>query len=632
MKEQLLEFLQKYPYVSFDLFDTLVFRSFEKPMDVFDAVEYIYNNNNEHDNVLKGFCKQRHLAEIQARDAANGSEITIDTIYALLPYSKDERETLEMLEKRVEIENIIPNRVMIDILLQLQKIGKHILITTDMYLDRNTIDEILHRIHVENYELFLSSETIVTKASGKMFPKILKKLHISNLDIVHIGDNAISDIQSANEAGIRAYLRIAPIQQVSFYFPYMKGIVAKHLHSYIINTTFENLNELGPAYRIGFNVLGPIVESFCKWVKYQAKVRNAQRIVFVAREGHLLKNVYDSLFPDDFDKTEYVYLNKNILRFPCLFLNPTEEQFLNTIPNRKSYSVKELLGYLFIEQPAIFLTDLPCRIDLSESKVLLRKDILKGKYHLFFSTVFEKLNHRFQEQYNYLIRYLRSKNIIGSDFLLVNNSINGNGQIMLEMVMQKANIPGKIYGLQFTRSRQCKRRLKDRSVGWITDGNLPLRYTMTFDRCALLLEHLMFEPTGTALYFKRTSEDIIPVFERQVKEENNYTTIAEIQRYALLFVKDYQKKLPMYYGPKSIEFLYLLVDSPLYEDVVLLSTLYDDEPNGGKSLPEAMDWQIALMMLNNEKDMKIKIKFYFSFLHDRYKALGSKIKSMLNLK
>lgn len=84
------------------------------------------------------------------------------------------------------------------------KRGENVIITTDMYLDRNTISQILSGIGIIEYTLFLSSETGYTKQTGNLFNYIISNLNIQNSELVHIGDNKRSDYDNAIAKGINA--------------------------------------------------------------------------------------------------------------------------------------------------------------------------------------------------------------------------------------------------------------------------------------------------------------------------------------------------------------------------------------------------------------------------------------------
>ena len=75
-----------------------------------------------------------------------------------------------------------------------------------MYLPQYVIENILHNLGYTDYEmLFLSSTLHKKKSSGKLFSYILKKLSIPAKNILHIGDNVISDYLMPKLYGINSY-------------------------------------------------------------------------------------------------------------------------------------------------------------------------------------------------------------------------------------------------------------------------------------------------------------------------------------------------------------------------------------------------------------------------------------------
>ena len=106
--------------------------------------------------------------------------------------------------------------------------------------------------------------------------------------------------------------------------------------------------------------------------------------------------------------------------------------------------------------------------------------------------------------------------------------------------------------------------------------------------------------------------------------------IAAVQENALRFAKGYGAAFPLYTGERTIRALERLIDVPMQEDVEALAVLFDDEMYESKSLPEAMHWQVALMMLRKDSDAKIRAKRAQNKLYDCYKAFGSQIKALLH--
>ena len=138
-KQQLIPF----HYVSFDVFDTLIFRTVTNYKSIFDIVTIKYQE--KYGELLKSFPKARILAEHKARKAQKGKEINIEMIYENLPYDHITRNRLRNIEEQCEIQNVIPNTIMIDILLWCKKQNKKIIITTDMYLPRSVFEKIMKK-------------------------------------------------------------------------------------------------------------------------------------------------------------------------------------------------------------------------------------------------------------------------------------------------------------------------------------------------------------------------------------------------------------------------------------------------------------------------------------------------------
>ena len=114
LEEKVNKIINNYKYVSFDIFDTLIFRTVKNPEDIFDIVEYRYNSILGNRKV-HGFRKNRIKAERMARSLNNHHEITINRIYELLPYKSEVKTKLMDIEKQIEVENCVPNVPMINV-------------------------------------------------------------------------------------------------------------------------------------------------------------------------------------------------------------------------------------------------------------------------------------------------------------------------------------------------------------------------------------------------------------------------------------------------------------------------------------------------------------------------------------
>lgn len=619
--ETMLQIVKDYEYVSFDMFDTLMFRTVPKPEDIFDLVEHVYNSR--YSEKITTFRNNRVKCEITARDSHPEREITFDEIYSRLPYTKSELQDLAAIEKELEISNVVPNMPMIELYRECIAAGKSVVIVTDMYLDRSVLESILKKIGIESvFRLFISAEEGVTKKSGKLFPVVVSKLGIQPEKIIHMGDNEYSDIRMAKEAGITAKVRLMHKNSCKLYSMGYNTIEYKHLNCF--------LSCLGraetPEDRLGYSVMGPVCYEFCKWIHMNKQKRGYRKVFFVSREGYLLKMVYDKMYPND--DTTYIYLNKNLLRFPVLNVECTVESLLSTMPMKDVYSVSDILEVFGVAKKDEFIKE------YYKDKVCLndefrRNDIIEGKHNGFFDILFKVFREQFATQYEYLCKYMIENEITEDKCILVNNSINGNGQILLSKIFKHANIDADILGMQFVRSRKCRKALEKESLGWLTDSDLGKVYTMLFNRYALLLEHMMFEPSGTALRYEMDDGGrCFVVCAKQKEELINNTTVHKIQQGALDFVSDYADNADISMGNQIIKILTKLYGRPYKEDAVLLSDLYDEDYDGTDKLITKMKWRQIGYVIGDSYFKNICVNIY-DCLYDYVKCAGSCIRERL---
>ena len=584
-KETILASLSHYQYISFDVFDTLIFRTFCHFTDVFEAVEMECMRRYKKGAI--GFKDARIRAEREARKLRKGKDVTLDMIYNCLPYENDLRNVLKEIEKDVEVLNCVPNQVMVDVVNECRKCGKIIVITTDMYLPRDVFNRIFSKIGIEYDYLFISGEVGVTKRSGDLFPIILNRLGIMPSDLVHIGDDLNNDIIQPNKYGIKA---IEGIQDTMYSVPYSvpsdnKNICGNHLNSFLARGLQSHAHSAD--FVLGYTIVGPLLWEFCEWIHRIREAQGLDKLLFVAREGWLIKKCYERMYPEDKGFVGYICLNKNLLRLPSLAKGDVVDKFIRSIPMRTVLQWKDILKYLAIEDYNEFILILRQQFGGYDfDKSVYRKDLLnnnKVKYILQFVIEYQKKT--IKDQCNMLFDYLDRFGFLTNRIGLVNNSMNGSGQSLIEEFLINRGITPHIYGIQFVRSHKCVSLLSDRSAGWINDFYKPSYKTAKFGRNSLLLEHMLFEPQGTAVSFiKSNSGEIDALCEQPRKEIENIDVIASIQEAALLFIQEYKDCLPIAVGKLGYERYLRFLLFPRKEEAMLLCNLWDDDVEEDKQL------------------------------------------------
>lgn len=206
--------------LTLDVFDTLLLRNTKSETQRFREVANIHENlfNKKGLDISRDclFCarliahktgyKTAPLVE-KCRDAS------IDHIFDLylkllgLPGSKDMIEQLITIELEYEKKNLRLNRKIYELACQFQKKGGRVLLISDMYLKKKHLYELLNYFcgYIFYSDIFVSSEFSASKFCGILYDILLDTQKLKAWQVVHVGDNFISDYLSPQSKGIHAF-------------------------------------------------------------------------------------------------------------------------------------------------------------------------------------------------------------------------------------------------------------------------------------------------------------------------------------------------------------------------------------------------------------------------------------------
>ncbi|MBR1383486.1 MAG: hypothetical protein IJ555_06715 [Ruminococcus sp.] len=184
-------------YVSFDIFDTLISRKTGKPVQLFEYMEKQL--------CMPGFSEKRIKAERDARNKSQNGEVTLKEIYQSFEgVSPDKAEELCRKELEAELSVCRFNKRLKKLYRQCIE-NKKVILTSDMYLTSEMMEKLLESCGIRGYErLFISCEAGVSKRSGELYRYVLSELGISPKQLVHIGNDIMTDDICACLKGIRA--------------------------------------------------------------------------------------------------------------------------------------------------------------------------------------------------------------------------------------------------------------------------------------------------------------------------------------------------------------------------------------------------------------------------------------------
>lgn len=299
--------IDKHKVISFDIFDTLLVRPYMKPVDVFYHLERT--------DRVEGFADARIEAELRAREIhSDKQEITLDEIYEQLDpiYGP-------MKQREIEFETQIlqPNPEMKQVFDYALRQGKKVIITSDMYLPQEMINDILIQKGFSGFEkLYLSNTHRLVKWTSDLFRKVLNDLSLKPSDMLHIGDNKISDFKQPKKLGISCILYRTIARQFIKSNEYLYDLWIKNTNSWDISVILGVLAirwkkiQMGLAESdywngLGYFYGGPAVYAYMRYLKDIVDKNDISQVLFVARDGYSLQKSFNMMAPDI--QNAYIY-------------------------------------------------------------------------------------------------------------------------------------------------------------------------------------------------------------------------------------------------------------------------------------------------------------------------------------
>jgi HAD superfamily hydrolase (TIGR01549 family) len=300
----LKERIDKAEAVSFDLFDTLIMRKTILPSDVFDIME---NNMS----TILGKEIQFKVPRIAAEKYCYSldSNYDIHNIYRrlekTLDLSAEDAKKLKNAEIETEISISLPRIKIAELYRYAVSQGKKVCITTDTYLDHNSITAIISSCGIPNPQnLFISCEMKRSKLSGTMWEYI--KEHYKTNNMLHIGDNEIGDFEMPQRHGVSPFLVKNGYDLMTLSLGSLLeraenrddrlalGLIAARFFNdpFTICSTKGRLS-VNTMFDIGYLCFGPLIYSFIRWLIEKVQAIDSGRVLFFARDGYLLKELYD---------------------------------------------------------------------------------------------------------------------------------------------------------------------------------------------------------------------------------------------------------------------------------------------------------------------------------------------------
>lgn len=280
--------LARYDVISFDLFDTLVFRSTASPLDVFWLVgEELYISN---------YRKIRHDIEVECRQHSETGEVSIEDIYRVI----EERFGVELsagvqCELEMEYRVCFANPYMKAVVEALTQMGRRMIVTSNMYLHRDQLQELLKRCGYALDEIYVSCDMGCSKRHGQLQRKV--NVLLGHQRVVHVGNHYRMDVEGSRMAGWSAYYYPNVNELGKPYLPKEMSVLCGSVYAALVNTTLMNGLPQDPYYEYGYAYVGYLVVGFLQWIDRLVRTESIDKLLFVARDMDVVYRAYQLYAP-----------------------------------------------------------------------------------------------------------------------------------------------------------------------------------------------------------------------------------------------------------------------------------------------------------------------------------------------
>lgn len=340
-KAMLKNKMEKATVISFDVFDTLLFRKTNTPETIFDLVGKHF--------AIHGFRRLRMEAQDEASRRAYAAyqypHADMEQIYAVLGENTqipvDWNEVKEY-EIQMEKDALTTNNEMLEMFNYAKSLGKRVVATSDMYLFAATLSGFLEDKGFRGFDhVYCSADEHKAKFNKELFALVAKKENVAYEDMLHIGDKEHDDVEFPGSYGIQSFLYERDVDREK---------IRQDVGSEVDKGLYKILADKSKGfwYNLGVEVGGPLYMGLYRYLLKIMKREN-KKVFFLSRDGY---NLYHIFQKQGIQNIEYLYTSRRALTLGCI-TEMNERDIESLPPYTHGQTVGEILSYLCIDKSAI---------------------------------------------------------------------------------------------------------------------------------------------------------------------------------------------------------------------------------------------------------------------------------------
>ena len=528
---QLRMAIEKAEVVSFDIYDTAIIRYVSYNEHLYEIVEK--ESERQGNSRIDSFVEKRITAQKKAYVMSDGNEITLQEIYNCMDIDSAYKCKICRVEEEVERKISYTNNEIFELYTYALQLGKKVIFTSDMYLNENTVLEILNRNGYMHFsKLYLSSTVRKRKKRGELFEYVIKDINVAADKIVHIGDSYISDFIMARQKGIKAYIynkrnnslfvKNNRYISLSLNNDLCYGMISKVLAN---SSTGVELPE-----HIGIEVLGLLLWGFILWIKKMTELKEYSKIFFLSREGKIIQRAYEVYYGDK-RSGQYLYVSRKSVLVPLLAQAQNYKDVIRILsPFLRTPTIENICKLLEIEE---------VNFNNQAKNSQFSSDINKEENQkILFKYIKRYGQIKFEEQEQNLKKYLEGIGFRGN-IAVCDIGWYGTMQSALKLHAEAGtNIDGLYLGV---RTQECKQILHMNLVkrGFLFEEGKNEKYDYMTRFTNEILELLFLNSDGSVLkYIYSNDKNINPILSESEYNVGESDFINRVQESAICFIEN----------------------------------------------------------------------------------------------
>ncbi|MBQ6816130.1 MAG: HAD-IA family hydrolase [Clostridia bacterium] len=519
---------KQYEWHFYDFFDTIVHRKCNP-----DATKMLWAKNiREHFNIplsAEVMWKLRLESEETVRSQHNFNNeppyaLIVNEIYNRLISFLPNISQVDFYNNCLEIDINVEKSVQYlddEILTELKDIkanGEKIAIISDFYLPSEAFVEFIKNLGISDLidEIFVSSSLDLRKSNGTLYDYVLKKLNCVNSCIMS-GDNYNSDYKIPSAKGVPAVHK--PNKVVYQNLPDKNGIIKQiySLEKELKKSKIPFINYTFYLYLFTYNLFNEL------------KSAGAKNVFFLAREGKILKRVFEEYqkLNDDFTiKAHYLYASRASTMLPSL-QNIKQEDFSCFFAEYNNCSVLDFLVSLGFTTEEI--DDVCKNININKDEKIHNFSKSKEFNALKNSKFIDLYESKRAEQKSNFVEYINSfgANLQKEGLYIVDVGWKGSIQSNIFKILdKKVTVKGYYIGLSGNRCVDSKNLKKG-----LVFSKYPVKssYYECFSQHTYFTEILLSADHGPTCYYSLTENIAKPVLAEDKNNDLIYNLIKDTQ-------------------------------------------------------------------------------------------------------